>query len=833
MLHDLRYAARALARARGFTVIAVLALALGIGANSAVFSVVYAVLLKPLPYPDPERLVRLYEVNPALGVDYGQVSAGTFVDWRARNRTLESLSVYTLPTDGQTLWTFGERIEPVRIARVSPSLFRMLGVAPLLGRTFLPEAEQTGTSGEGRNVVISFGLWQRAFGGATDILERSVRVEDRFSARIIGVMPRGFTFPEGAEAWANQAFPGQLPNEQRRARTYLAVGRLASGASIGSARAELAAISAQLASEQPDSNRGWTAGVEPLSGSDTFDTRAGLLLLLGSVFGVLLIGCANVANLSLARAMARRHEMRVRIALGAGTGRLIRQCLSEALLLCALALGAGLLIAASIRDVLVRLAPADIPRLGDARVDQVVILFAIALGALCVVAVGLAPAIDASRRDRTESVRAGSRSATTRGARARRWLIGCEVALGVLLLSGALLLVRTFVKLRGVDLGFQPAQVLNVQTRWPVGALFPAQPGVSPWPHIQRAVDGLLAAVAGVNGVDSVGLVSDVPLTGDAFDGAVWRADAPGAHGLTPPADPRDRWTSDLSIVTPGYFRAMGMSFVRGRNFDVSDRFTDEQLTGTAPPRMGSVIVNNAFAAAYFPGQDAVGRKIVLNDDREFGAVRTIVGVVTDVHARAVAESAHPAAYIPHGQHPDVFVPSLLVRTTLPFNMVAEPIRARIHTYDPRLLVQRIRPMTDIVSNALSRPRFNLTLLASFAGVALALSALGIYGVLAYLVVQRTREVGIRMALGARSGDILRLMVREGMSAVLVGACAGVAASLIATRAMRSLLFGVTPLDPLSLAGAPMLLIVVALAACYVPARRALRVDPLVALREE
>ena len=402
----------------------------------------------------------------------------------------------------------------------------------------------------------------------------------------------------------------------------------------------------------------------------------------------------------------------------------------------------------------------------------------------------------------------------------------------MLLLTGALLLVRTFVSLRSVDLGFQPEHVVNVQTRWPIGKLFPGTPGVRPWPRVQQAVDGLVAAIISVPGVEAAGLISDVPLTGDPYAGSVWRAEAPGASGLTPPSDPRDRWQADLSVVTAGYFPAMNIPFLRGRNFTDDDRLSDEQLNAKVVPRTGVVVVNSAFASRYFPGEDPVGRALVLYDDQTFGWSRTIVGVVGDVRARRVAEAPRPA-FLPHAQQPDGFRPTIAVRSMLPPEAIASAIRRRIAEFDPQLLVQRIRPMDEVVSGALSRPRFNLVLLCSFAVVALALSAVGIYGVLAFLVTERTREIGIRMALGARAADVRRLMLREGMAPVIVGGAAGIVASLAATRAVRSMLFGVTPLDPFSFAAAPALLATVALVACYLPARRATRIDPLVALRDE
>ncbi len=824
MLNDLRYALRTLRRSPGFAASAIVALALGIGANTAVFSVVHAVLLKPLPFEEPDRLVRLSEVDPA-GVDSARVSIGTFVDWRARSRTLEGVAVYTIPGGGQTLWSLRDQLQVVRISVASSGLFSVLRGRPALGRTFNPDDQ--------RKYVLSYGLWQRAFGGAANVIGQTVSVEGRFSGEIIGVMPQGFAFPEVADAWANLSFPGEMPAARRRAQSLNTIARLRPGVTLDQARAELQGISAQLASEQPVSNAGWTARVVPQAGSDTEATKPALLALLGAVAGVLVIGCASVANLLLARSSSRRREMAVRLALGAGTLRLVRQSVAEAIVLAAVGSLAAVLLGQWLARILVRFAPPDIPRLSEVGLSPALVAFAAGAGLLSAAFIGLAPALQVRRANRDGSLRPESRASTTRSGPVRRALIAVEVGVVVLLLTGALLLVRTFVNLRGVDLGFQPQHVLSVSARWPIGKLFPSTPGVRPWPSVQRAVDGLLAAVGSIPGVDAVGLISDVPLTGDPFGGTVWRADAPGASGLTAPPDVHDRWKADLNVVSPGYFSVIGVPIVRGRNFSESDRSTDAQLADARLARSSVLIVNSAFASRYFPGQDPIGRTVVVYDDQEFGWSRTIVGVAGDIRGHAIAESAKPAIYIPHAQHPDVFVPSLLVRSALPPDAFAKVIREQIAAYDPALLVQRIRPMDDVVSGALSRPRFNLVLLCSFAIVALGLSAVGIYGVLAYLVTQRTREIGIRMALGARAADVLRLVLREGMAPVVIGGAGGMIAALLATRALRTMLFGVTPLDPVSFASAPALLAAVALLACYLPARRATRVDPLVALRDE
>ncbi len=830
MLNDLRYALRTLRRSPGFAASAILALALGIGANTAVFSVIYAVILKPLPYPEPERLVRLYERNPTQGIDRGDVSPGTFVDWRARSHTLESLAVYTR---GEALWSFNDQNEVVVSSAVSPSLFSILGVTPILGRTFRAEAEQEKPFGDRGEVILSHGLWHRRFGGSPDVVGQVVRVEGRVPLHVIGVMPRGFAFPEKAEAWTNRAFLRPISPGERQTRYEQPIARLARGASLADARAELVTISSHIEADQPRSNAGWTADVEPLADSLVRLNKGALAVLLGAVGGVLLIACANVANLLLARATGRRQEMAVRIALGAGTRRLLRQCFTEALVLAAFGTGAGVAVGHWGTRLLVRMAPPE-PRLDEAGMNGVLLLFAIGVGVVSAVATGMAPALQASHAAEHCSFRPQGRAVAGGSARVRRLLIAGEVAVVVLLLTTAMLLVRSFVKLHGVDLGFQAERVLIVETRWPVGRFVPAGPPTRPWFLLQQHVDEMLATVRSVTGVEAAGVMTDLPLTGNAALGSMWRADAAGASGVRPPVSARDQWRADISIVTPGYFEAMGIPLVRGRRFTDADRFTQEQLTNPEGPRpVGVAIVNSAMAARYFAGQDPIGRSVVVFDDQTFSSSRGIVGVVADVRAHQVSAAGQPAIFLPHGQHPGVFRPTIALRTTLSPESMADTMRARLRVFDPQLMVLRTRTMQDVVSGALSRPRFNLLLFGGFALLALGLAAVGIYGVVAHLVAQRTREIGIRMALGARAADVLRLILREGMVPVVLGAGAGMLAALAATRAVRSMLFGVTPLDPVSFAAAPTLLVSVALLACYLPARRATRVDPLVALRDE
>jgi len=832
VIHDLRHVLRAFRRTPIFAVSTVLVLALGIGANTAVFSVVYAVLLKPLPYAEPDRLVKLAERHPSKGADEGVLSAGTFVDWRARSHTLESLAVYApLFGNGETVWNIGDRAQIIKTAGASTSLFAVLRVQPIRGRLFRPENE-TPPPGALGQFVISYGLWQRAFGGSEDIVGRRVDLEGRLPREIIGVMPPGFDFPDGTEAWTGVPL-SNVPVAERRARSFEAIGRLSPGVRIDDVRRELVGISTQLAAEFPASNDGWIPDVEPASNSKAASARLALLVLMTAVACVLLIACANVANLLLARAAARRTEIAVRLALGASTSRLVRHSLLEAAVLCAAGAALGLLIGSWIAGVLGRLAPIDLASAGGV-MHVPVLIFAIAACALCAALIGIVPVLHVTRSLARGGLRGDLRASTAHGAGLRRWVVGAEAAVVVLLLTGALLFLRTFMNLRRVDLGFQPAHALSVETRWPVGYLLVAAPGTRPWPRVQRIVDDLVRVIEGVPGVQAAGLITEIPLTSDPAGVTIWRADAPGAGGGQPAVDARDRFHADLTIVTRGYFPAMNIAVVRGRNFDDTDRFSVDVISrsGSAKP-IGSAIVNSAFASRYFGGESPVGHVIVIDDDREFGPMRTIVGVVADSRQRAVAEAPRPTLFIPHAQHPDMIRPSFVVRTTASPGAAALLIRERLLAFDPQLVVLGIRPMDDVISSALSRPRFNLLLMASFAAVALLLSGLGIYGVLAYVVAERTREIGIRMALGARAADVVRLMLREGLASVAIGAGIGVAAALAMGRLLRTLLFGVTPIDPISLAGAPLMLAAIAAFACYLPTRRATKVDPIVALRED
>jgi putative ABC transport system permease protein len=462
-----------------------------------------------------------------------------------------------------------------------------------------------------------------------------------------------------------------------------------------------------------------------------------------------------------------------------------------------------------------------------------VLAFGALAAVICLALIGIAPTLQVARTFGRSGLRADSRAATLHRAGLRRWFIGAEAAIVVLLLTVALLFLRTFTNLRHVDLGFEPDRVVVVEARWPVGYLLKAAPGTRPWPRVRRAVDGLIQTVGAIPGVQAAGLITQIPLTSDPYSGTVWRQDAPGSTATRPPIDARDRWSADLSVVTPGYFPAMNLTFRRGRNFNDQDRYTDDELSHPSPSLSGVAVVNSAFASRYFPGVDPVGRVILLGEAGSFGAARTIVGVVTDARQRSVADAPRPTIFVPHAQNPDIIRPSLAIRASLPFATVASAIRDQLHTFDPQLVILDVRPMDAVIAGALSRPRFNLLLIGAFAALALGLAAVGIYGVVAVVMTQRTREVGIRVALGARPGDVVALLIADGMRPVIAGVLMGVLMDIAATRVLRSMLFGVTPLDPVSIAGAAAALGAIALLACYFPARHALRIDPLAALREE
>lgn len=821
MLHEFRYTLRILRRSPAFTLSAMAALALGIGANTAVFSVVHAVLLRPLPYAEPHRLVRLYENNHAQGITNGDVSPATVVELRTRSRALDDVGAYLAR---EWLIQFGYEYEQLAAALVSPSVFRILGVAPELGRTFRPEEQQSPPFGDVDEVVIAYDLWQRRFGGARDVLGRTVLIEGRVARRIVGVMPRGFDFPGGAQMWGQETFLRPIGPGQRQARYYRAIARLRPGTTFETSRTELANISTQLADQYRDSHAGFAATLQPLDEATTGSVQPALLAIAGVVGCVLLIACANVASLMLARAAARRRDLAVRSALGATTGRLLRQSFTESAMLSAGGLAGGLLIAWWGSRLLIAAAPDGIPRLDEAGLDGAVLAFTAALAVLCAAITATVPAVQVAFDDLRDKLTSAGRVTPARGRRARSALIAAQVALTMVLLVSAAVLLRSFVRLRGVDLGFDPARVVAADLRFPTSRFADTK---RPWVRLAHAYERIVEDVATLPGVEAVGGVTGLPLTGEGSASRMWLGDS-----AEPPVDANARWTVPVAIVTSGYFRAMRIPLLRGRAFDATDRLSERVLTDPAAPRPpGVVIVNDAFARRYWPGEDPLGRSIRLEDHWAVSA-STVVGVAADVREHAVTMPAGPAVYVPWGEIPG-FRLALAVRTNGDVSAVAAALRSRLRSLDSHLFVSNLRPLDAVVAGAIARPRFNLLLVASFALLALALAAVGVYGVVAYLVAERTREVGIRIALGALARDVMGLVLADGLKPVLLGITLGLIAALGAVRLMRALLFDLAPADPLSFIAAPAVLLAVAAAAALIPARRAARVDPLVALRDE
>jgi putative ABC transport system permease protein len=821
---NLRYAIRTLSRAPGFALSAVLTLALGIGANAAVFAVVHAVLLNPLPYRQPDRLVRIWETNPAQGIELGDVSPGTYVAWRDRSKTLEGVGLY-LESPREWLLSLGGEPVVVKGSEVTPGVFDVLGIRPILGRTFHAERPDAPVR-DAPEIVLGYGLWQRRFGADPNVAGRAIMHEGRSSMTVIGVMPPGFDFPGGVEAWRQDRFDRPLAAAQRLDRYYGSVARLRDGRSIGDARIELSAISAALATESPKSNAGYGVRVSGLEETTVGHVRVALLMLLGVVGCVLLIACANVTNLMLARISSRRHETAVRIALGAGTGRLLRQRFTETAVIAAVGGASGTALGYWGTRLLVALAPGDIPRTDEIAFGGPVVLFTMAASLLAAVGTSVLPALHGRRFDVIDTLKTSMRAASST-SRSRGWLIAAQVAITLVLLVGSTLLLRSFVRLRQVDLGFDSAQVLTADLRLATGRF----PGIRrPWFALGQHYEHIVQNLASVPGIASVSGITAMPLTGEGDSGVFWMDDG---RGVRP--DATAQFEVPISVVTPEYFATMRIPLVRGRLFERADRLSEDALIATADdakqrPR-GVVLINRALAERFWPGQDPVGRAVRLFDHWAVSS-SVVVGVVGNVRAAAVATPAAPTIYVPWGEIPG-FRLAIAARVRPGVEGIALTMRARLRELDPQLLVSTIRPMDTVISGALSRPRFNMILVSSFALLALTLAAVGIHAVVGYLVIQRTREVGIRMALGARREDVLRMVLRQGLTPVLAGVVAGAVLSVAGARVMRTLVFGIAPLDPLSFVLAGTSLFLVAVLAAWIPARRATAVDPLVALREE
>lgn len=797
---DLRHGARRLAKSPGFTLIAVLTLALGIGATTAIFSVVNAVLLRPLPYSEPDRIVQLWETQPSKNAFRGTVSPHCFSDWRARSRSFSSLAAYRYSSF--TL-TGGDAPESLVGASVTSEFLAALGQPPALGRDFLPEEDQPG---QNRVVILSHGLWQRRFAADPAIVGRTIELNGE-TQTVIGVMPPGFQFPNSAELWAPIAF--DLARIQRGSHFLFTIARLKPGVELSAAQGDLDAIARDLERDYPNNNSGSGIAAVRLHDQLVDDTRTALLVLLGAVAVVLVIACVNVANLMLVRATGRQREIAIRLSLGARRFHLVRQLLGEGLLLAAAGGALGLLLASWGVDLLKSFAPANLPRLSEIGVDLRVLAFAFAAAFLTGMLSALVPAVYSTSPDLNQTLKE-SAAAGASGGRARSILVVAEIALTVVLLVSAGLLISTFLNLQRVDPGFRAENLMTMQVSLPLARYREPQQQVDFFARATeriQAIPGLIAASA----------VSDLPFSGSR---SMSSFEIDGRRQT-------DDFVADLRTALPSYFRAMGVPIVSGRDFTERD---SRQTPAVA-------IINQAMARRFFPDENPIGRRLRIGTPAErayYGEVpwREVVGVVGDLRHGDLQVPPAPEIYLPQAQHPTTSL-MLVVRGSGDSRDLVAAARRAVQEIDRNQAISNARLMEERLARSIQPQRFSMLLLGLFAALALLLSAVGLYGVLSYSVARSTREIGIRISLGATPAHVLRLVIRRGLRLALIGIAAGLIGAFAATQLMKSLVYGVTARDPFTFAASAALLLLVAIAACYLPARRATRVDPMIALRYE
>jgi putative ABC transport system permease protein len=801
---DLRYGLRTLVKNPGFTAVAVIALALGIGANSAIFSVVNTVLLRPLPYKDPERLVMVWEDNTRHGYPRDTPAAGNYIDWRDQSQVFESMAAMTDQSFNLTGAGDPEKIEG---ERVSANLFSLLGVEPQLGRAFSPEEDQPGRS---HVIIISHGLWQRRFGSDMKITGKPLTLNGE-SYEVIGVMPPDFHFPSrDAEMWVPIAFTSEEAANRRR--HYLqVVARMKPGVTLEQARAEMTAIATRLQQQYPNSNTNLGATVTSLHDYVAGNIKPALLVLLGAVGFVLLVACANVANLLLARAAVRQKEIAIRVALGASRFRLLRQFLTESILLAALGGGLGLLLSLWGVSLLQAFIPENISQVKAVTVDGKVLLFTLLVSLLTGLIFGLAPATQASNFNLNETLKEGGRdsSAGNRGARIRGLLVVAEVAVSLLLLIGAGLLINSFLRLRHVDPGFRTDNLLTMKVVLPKTKY--------PDPARRAAFyTELLRRVEALPGVKSAAVTTNLPLyrQGNSISIAI--------EGRPEPP-PGQEPTVVTRVVSPHYFQTMGIQLLQGRELGAEDRQDSP----------AAVVISETMAHKFWPGEDAMGKRISAGKPQSPDDWIRVVGVVKDVRQFELDADPKPQMYFSYEQA-GFFEPNdLVVSTSVEPLSLAATVRKAVWEIDKDQPVSDIRTMEAILADSIARQRFSMLLFGIFAALALVLAAVGIYGVMSYSVAQRTREIGLRMALGAQRSDVLKMVVGQGLKLVLIGVVFGLAAAFILTRLMSSLLFGVSATDPVTFITISLVLVGVAVLSSFIPAHRATKVDPMVALRAE
>ncbi|HKP10970.1 MAG TPA: ABC transporter permease [Blastocatellia bacterium] len=803
VLQDLRYAIRASLKKPAFTLIVVLALAMGIGANTAIFSVVNAILLRPLPFKNPDRLVMVWMSNGKLGVAQDWHSFPNYVDYRDQNSTFEDVAAFN-----DRSFNLTGTGEPVRVlgAWSTANLFPVLGVPPLYGRTFAAEEEEPGKD---LVAVISYGLWQRRFGGDAGVVGQPLNLNG-VDRTIIGVMPAGFAFPEKeTDVWVPLAVSPQR-KQARGSFSLKAIGRLKPGVTMPQARADMSAIADHLVEQFPQIMDSYGSNLVPLHEQVTGKVRPALLILLAAVAFVLLIACANVANLLLARAATREREIAIRTALGATRRRLVRQLLTESVLLAVVGGALGLLLAVWGLQALIAISPANVPRLDQIRIDGRVLAFTIMVSLLTGILFGLVPALQASKPDLNESLKEGGRGSagSRRGRRIRSLLVVSEIALSLVMLIGAGLLIKSFIHLQNFNLGFNPDKLLTLRVQL-AGSKY------REGPQVVNFFRQALERMQSVPGVQSVGGISTIFLS-----------DTPNSTNFTiegrPVTTGADSIEVPLDAVTPDYFQVMGIPLIKGRVFDERDRADSLPVA----------IINETFAKRFFEGEDPIGRRYTYGTPDNNTRWLTIVGVVGDMRRTGFDKDVRPETFLPEFQDPDNAL-TIVARTTGDPGSSASALRDAVWAVDKDQSVFNIKTMDATLADMNAERRFTMLLLGIFAAVALILAAVGIYGVMSYSVTQRMHELGVRMALGAGARDVLRLVIGYAMRLALIGVGAGLIAAFFLTQLMGGLLYGVSATDPATFLLISSLLTGVSLAASFVPARRAMKVDPMVALRYE
>ena len=802
LLHDIRYGVRMLLKHKGFSAVAIIALGLGIGANTAIFSLVNGVLLRPLPFPNSDRIIYFEGKNPAAGITDSNISYLDFTDWSQQTDLFASTAAYW--TGNADLSGDGAEPEAVPRAGVTTGFFSVLGVQPVLGRAIVPEDDKPATFNEGRGTVaiISHGLWKRRFGSDPAIVGKVVQMKSR-PLTVIGVMPPGFEYPEQTQIWVNSAV--NLSQEPRDNRAWSAIARLKPNVDLKQAQTRVSAINAQLDKQFHETNKGWDVSLWTLHERLVREVKPSLLALLGAVGLVLLIACANVANLLLARSAARQKEIAIRAAMGASRTRVLRQMLTESILLSAIGGIAGLVLSIWLTDVLMSMLPEGAPRLEHIGIDYRVLTFALGVSALTGVLFGIVPALQASKLDVTSALKEGGRSAEGhRRTSARSLLLIGEVALSLMLLVGAGLLIKSFLRLQEIRPGFNAHNVLIANLALP----YPKYQ----YEQFEEFFRQLKERLEAAPGVQAAGGSMNLPLNASGY--AIGRGFIPEGRPLTVDEN-RDAM---FSSITGDYFRALQIPLLSGRTFELRDNADAPKV----------VIINETIAKRHFGSPaEAIGKRLSIWRDEKF--MREIVGVVGDTKTGSLTGEGGAQIYVPNAQARENFM-GLVIRTAGDPAAFATTLRHEVQALDKDQPIYNVRTMDDVVANSLGTRRVSMQLFAVFACAALLLAALGIYGVMAYTVAQRTQEIGIRMALGAQRSDVLGLVVRQGMTLAAIGVVAGLAGAFSLTRVMASLLFNVRPDDPTTYLAISFLLTVVAFLACYLPARRAAKLDPVIAL---